>query len=157
MLYVDGDNPQFVDDERVTVSLEFSCDGAATHRCAACGEDLVSTVDSYEGESSGCVCTEYAPDDWGEEPSDGGPHDARRLPLSWVNSAAITADEESDSVTVSISVGDPRGAFSFTIRRIPDDAGADVAGRLVLHAPYPGEPLPHERLTTLAPGAFNIG
>lgn len=86
-----------------------------------------------------------------------GPHVPERVPLSWVNSAAIDADDKDDSVTVSISVGDPRGAFTFTVRRIPDDAESDLAGRLLMHLPYPGHPLPHEPLTEHHPGIYLIG
>ena len=101
--------------------------------------------------------------DHGEDPDAGrldygkGPHVPERAPLSWVNSAAIDADDKDDSVTVSISVGDPRGAFCFTVRRIPDHAESHLAGRLLMHLPYPGHPLPHEPLTEHHPGTYLIG
>lgn len=90
--------------------------------------------------------------DYGE-----GPHDPERIPLSWCNSAAVHTDESEDSVTVSISVGDPRGAFTFTIRRVPDDAEGDLAGRLIMHTPYTGEPMPHAALTVLHEGTHVVG
>lgn len=159
VLYIDSEPSHFVDDDSVRVSLEFPRETATTYRCRACGEDLTETVDGYESDYHGRQCSDYVPDDdsddgpdWGE-----GPHDAERVPLSWINSAAIDADETDDSVTVSISVGDPRGAFSFQIRRIADDADGDLAGRLVLHVPYPGQPLPHEALTPLHTGTCLIG
>ena len=77
-----------------------------------------------------------------------------RAPLAWCNSATIHLDREEDSVTVLISVGDPRGAFAFTIRRL---TGGDNAGRLVMHTPYPGEGMPHEDLTEIRPGTYGIG
>lgn len=53
-------------------------------------------------------------------------------------------------MSVSVSVGDPRGAFTFTIRRRPD------TGALLLHVPYAGEPMPHARLTELHPGTYEV-
>lgn len=71
--------------------------------------------------------------------------------LSWLNSAAIVLDYERDEASVSLSVGDPRGAFVFTIRRRPD------TGELLLHVPCPGEGLPHMPIQELRPGAYRIG
>jgi hypothetical protein len=45
-------------------------------------------------------------------------------PLTWLNSARITADPDDDAIHCVVSVGDPRGGFLFTVRRCPD-------GRLV--------------------------
>lgn len=74
----------------------------------------------------------------------------KRFPLSWCNSANIRQDPDDDAVHVSISVGDPRGAFAMTIRRLDD-------GSLVMHVPYPGESMPHMKLTDLHPGTYRIG
>ena len=80
-----------------------------------------------------------------------------RIPFSWANSAAIILDDSDDSITVTISVGDPRGAFAFTIRRISDDAKNDIAGRLIMHVPYPGGGALHEKLTEHHEGTYLIG
>jgi hypothetical protein len=56
--------------------------------------------------------------------------------LSWMNSARLQVDVEDDAITCLISVGDPRGAWAFTVRRLSD-------GRLAIHVPYPGEGMPH--------------
>lgn len=149
MLSVDSDHLRFVEDDSVTVSLEFPWENGPERHCARCGDSLVETSNGYEDDSGSSVCA----GDTGEAL----PHEAEQVPLSWVNSATIDADETEDSVTVSISVGDPRGAFAFTLRRVPDNAGSDLAGRLVLHVPYPGESSPHQRLTALHPGAFVVG
>lgn len=45
----------------------------------------------------------------------------------------------------------PRGAFTFTVRRRPD------TGDLLLHVPYPGEGMPHMTLTEDHPGTYRIG
>lgn len=57
-------------------------------------------------------------------------------PLTWLNSARITADPEEDAVHCVVSVGDPRGGFCFTVRRMSD-------GRLAISYPYPGEGMAH--------------
>ena len=83
-------------------------------------------------------------------------HEPQPAPLGWCNNAEIRTNEAEDSVTVAISVGDPRGAFCFTVRRLPAGAG-ELAGRLLLHLPYPGEPSPHVALIERGPGAYLIG
>jgi len=67
-----------------------------------------------------------------------------------VNSAAITFQPDDESVTVSISVGDPRGAFTMTVRRLTD-------GSLVLHVPHAGDSTPHMPLVEDHPGTYRIG
>jgi len=166
-LYLDGDHVEYVEDDAARVTLEFPWDDPVTYRCAACGADLVETTEGLQtGETGESRCPDYDPADHPERDPDAGgdgpdygegPHVPERVPLSWVNSAAIDTDDKDDSVTVSISVGDPRGAFSFTVRRIPDDADSELAGRLLLHVPYPGHPLPHEPLTEHHPGTYLIG
>jgi len=144
-LSVDGYETQLTDDE-AHIAVTFS-GGDATHRCADCGEELTETAQGYESELTGDTCPR----------SDDDAHDPEPIPLSWVKSAAILVDEGEESVTLAIGIGDPRGAFCFTVRRIPDDAGGDLAGRLVIHMPYPGETLPHQVITELRPGTFVVG
>lgn len=123
-------------------------DNPETPECPACegrGEltnpegDLVTTCPTCEGD--------------GEV---NGPHVKPTGPSTWLNSAQIHLSDQEDSVTVSISVGDPRGGFSFTVRRIPADSGAEHAGQLIMHLPYPNEPLPHMTLTPLHTGTYLI-
>lgn len=73
-----------------------------------------------------------------------------KAPLGWINNAAITLDRGEDAVTLTISVGDPRVAFAFTVRRLPD-------GRLVMSLPYPGETWLHMPLRKLQEGTYEIG
>lgn len=76
-------------------------------------------------------------------------HDWQRVPLTWCNSASIYTNTERDEVTVTISVGDPRGAFVMTVYRTDD-------GSLRLSVPYAGMSLAHAPLTELSPGFFRI-
>ena len=59
-------------------------------------------------------------------------HDETAGPLDWLNSARVTINPKHDEVTCSVSVGDPRGAFTFIVRRLTD-------GRILIHTPHPGE------------------
>lgn len=77
-------------------------------------------------------------------------------PLSWANSVSVDMNPEDDAITVAISTGDPRGAFTMTIRRIPDDAPTN-AGALVMSVPYPEDSTPHESLHQIRPGAYMVG
>jgi len=70
--------------------------------------------------------------------------------LTWLNSARVTADPDEDAVRFAVSVGDPRGAFVFTVRRLND-------GTLVMHVPHPGDSCLHAPLTPLHEGTFRIG
>ena len=67
-----------------------------------------------------------------------------------MNSARVTTDPEDDAVHCVISVGDPRGGFCMTLRRLPD-------GRVVLHLPHPGEGLPHVETRMLNSGTLELG
>lgn len=70
-------------------------------------------------------------------------------PLTWLNSARVTADSEEDAVHCVVSVGDPRGGFCFTVRRLS-------SGALVIHVPHPGESLPHCATKALHPGTLEV-
>ena len=70
-------------------------------------------------------------------------------PLTWLNSARITASPDDDAVYCIVSVGDPRGGFCFTVRRLSD-------GRLIVHVPHPGESLPHAATTQMHEGTLLV-
>jgi hypothetical protein len=157
VLFVDGEPAQPIEDTPDTVSLEFSPDHGCSYRCRACGEELVETLDGYQTAAGEYACADSEPAGDGDPDYGDGPHDPERVPLTWCNSAALHSDELEDSVTVSISVGDPRGAFTFTIRRVPDDVEGDLAGQLIMHVPYVGESTPHMPLSALRDGAYLVG
>jgi hypothetical protein len=154
-LYADGLPLELSEDLPGTVSLDF--DSETAYRCRACGEELIETTAGLCTDSGESVCPDYDPGESPDSDSWDGPHDPERVPLSWCNSAAVHADESEDSVTVSISVGDPRGAFTFTIRRVPDDVDGELAGQLLLHVPYGEMCSPHVPLTVLHGGTYVVG
>jgi hypothetical protein len=165
-LFIDGEGAEDRDAERV---FEPQCDGESLRvaledvnrsigfdeACRHCGEPIEERSDGWhhvDGELM--FCRDSDEDD---------PRMAEPGPWSWCNSAAITLDAEDDAVHVSISVGDPRGAFVFTVRRVPavfngdgSVANPDLAGRLLLHMPYPGEGLPHMETVELRPGTLQV-
>lgn len=109
--------------------LTAEVDGKAIeHECY--GEELMVRVANPEGEN-------------GEQQEPG--------PLTWLNSARVVADPDEDAVHCLVSVGDPRGAFCFTIRRRPD------TGTLIIHMPHPGEGMPHMATKQLQPGTLEVG
>lgn len=78
-------------------------------------------------------------------------HDWQPIPCGWLNSAKIYFEPTRDKVTVTISVGDPRGAFAMEVEKHPD-------GYLILRVPYAGESMPHMPLTEInGGGAYRIG
>ncbi|MCP3800710.1 hypothetical protein NLX83_15690 [Allokutzneria sp. A3M-2-11 16] len=149
-LYLDSDYVATTEDES-RVALEFGGD-LPGYRCARCGADLDDTGDGFSGADGDTLCPDYENEDG--DPDD-GPHEPQAIALAWANSATIVTNEAEDSITVLISVGDPRGAFAFTVRRVPDDAPSH-GGALILHTPYPGESLPHRPLSELHPGTYLI-
>ncbi len=69
--------------------------------------------------------------------------------LSWLNSARITADPDKDAVYLNVSVGDPRGAFSFAVRRTS-------TGEIFIESPTPDDGMPHMETKQRAPGQLVI-
>jgi hypothetical protein len=52
----------------------------------------------------------------------------KEFPLDWMNGAGVSFDSDYDSVTLWISTGDPRGAFTMDVRRLKD-------GRIIIMPP----------------------
>ena len=70
-------------------------------------------------------------------------------PGGFAHSASITVSDD-DSVTVSISVDDPRGGFAMTVHRSTAD------GQLYLTVPNPQDGFPHMRMTEVRPGCYRV-
>jgi len=135
-------------------------------RCGECGRPLDDYADGSDPDGEECdgvhLCADDCPNAANEcdslqchgivpvKPV----HVPESTPLSWVNSAGIHLDAESDAVTVSISVGDPRGAFAFTVRQIEPEDGGDPY--LIMHTPYPGMGWAHMPLTEMHPGTYRV-
>ncbi|CAO5187574.1 conserved hypothetical protein [Frankia sp. AiPs1] len=136
-------------------SIELTVDTSTEFRCSACGADLAETTGGFEDGNGDRDCPAHAPDD--SDAGDTGAHIPQRVALSWCNSAGIRTNETDDAITLSLSTADPRGAFEITVRRVPDHIDSPYAGRLLLHLPYPDQPMPHDQMHPLHPGTFVLG
>lgn len=76
----------------------------------------------------------------------------KSLPGNWIG---FSTNLEEESVSVQISVGDPRGCLEFTLRRWTDPETGEPS--LLLHCPHPGESTPHVTMTEHHPGTYRIG
>ncbi len=95
---------------------------------------------SYDGEMTVRICNDAAENGEDQEPG----------PLTWLNSARIVTDTAEDAVHCLVSIGDPRGAFCFTVRRRPD------TGTIIIHMPHPDEGFAHKRTKQLHPGTLEV-
>lgn len=186
MLYIDGEDTSELADKfsewqdqglRVQFETPASEGRDAESRCKRCSRDLVDYGELQDEEDQSPFCPEeFQTSDDDEE--DRLRHDPEPLPLTWFNSAAFDFSAEEDSVTVSISVGDPRGAFAFTIRRLPahtfepysdapercrscgelpQDRRHSGRGQLVMHTPYERMGMPHVPVKKVSDGTYLIG
>lgn len=174
---VDGEVVDLDDVQQVQVS--FPAEDGAEARCRHCHETIEERSDGWYTDPLGNT-------GWDCEANDSGPHEPETGPGTWCNSASIVVNDEEDSVTCTISVGDPRGAFGFAVRKVPaqpdrclhcggpiEEGGhghkhTDIfqsctedaeptPERLILHVPYPGEGWAHMPLTLLHEGTYLIG
>lgn len=167
---------QFIEEmegESITVSFDDS-----GPRCQHCGETIADYGDNgWQGEEGGKDCpgntTECEECDgigtlfpnWPEDKETqedcpnptcdrgtvnlGHEPPERETVETFANSAGIHVSNDGTELSVTISVGDPRGAFSMTVRKLPD-------GRMILHVPYADMPMGHRDLVEMHPGTFEI-
>jgi hypothetical protein len=83
----------------------------------------------------------------------GDAHEWVPVPLAWANSVNVEFDEEDDAIRLQVSVTDPRGALSMTVRRYVEDG----VEKMVLSVPHENDSFPHARLTPIGDGSFLIG
>lgn len=107
------------------------------HTLTDTNDDITST-DAYDGEMRVIISNPEAENGM---PVAGG--------VSWLNSASMKVSAENDEVTFTASVGDPRGAFVFRIRRLQN-------GKLLIHTPHPGESFAHMATTEMGHGTLMV-
>lgn len=136
----DGDVDTEVDDLS-SIHLAINDQGIEHVVCGTCRAPLTDPTGCHQwhDDDGHWLCREAA---------DGGPHTPEPEPLSWINSASIWPNPEENAITVAISVGDPRGAFEMTIRR--------VGGHLLLDVPHPDTSGLHLPIQALRPGTYRI-
>jgi hypothetical protein len=174
-LSVNGDwvDSELYASEGFRVQVESDYGDSCSHRCEHCDAPVDEDGTDESGETE---CPEnsdgYAHDgdewpDCGPDcPLDGndggedhytretfGAHSPVAPALDWLNSCAIDVDARDDSATVTISVGDPRGAFAMTVRRVTPAEGDPY---LIMHTPYPGESWAHMPLAYVSEGTYRV-
>lgn len=117
----------------------------AEYVCSYCGEPMVEYPNDL------WLPAGDLPAECRDAPDDGTLHNPIPVPLAWANSARISFDEQHDMIVFAISTGDPRGAFTFSVRRRSD------TGTLVMEVPHPQDAGLHEPLVETYPGQYTIG
>lgn len=142
--------------DHLSVQLSINEDGDLPQfHCANCGEESDDQMDDpCDGSGEIKDCPEHIVDKDGDcESCDGSGeieiHEWETIPLHWANSASIHARPDRDEIQVTISVGDPRGAFVMTVERRDDG--------LYLSVPHAGMGMSHMPLTERSAGWFKVG
>jgi hypothetical protein len=167
-LYPSEDDAQIYSGEPIDVTVTYPGEeGVSEWTCGKCGEttqdDPADVGSGSLCESAECEACDGVGQIWPEGTTDyqnteskdceacattgHGAHDWQADAHDWVNSAGISTTE--DSVSVRISVGDPRGAFVMSVTRGDD-------GELRLSLPSPADGMAHMGLVPLSPGYFRI-
>jgi hypothetical protein len=176
--FASGETTVFAGLDHLSVQLSINEEGGQpTSRCANCGEESGDdTPDDGPCPGSGvwgtcthcngskkcsvcedieyerCDCTLCDGSGKCDECDDDGQaeiHAWEPIPLHWCNSASIHARPDRDSIQVSISVGDARGAFVMEVERREDG--------LYLSVPHPEANSQHMELTERSPGWYKVG
>lgn len=120
--------------------------------CAHCGEAIAEYVDGWTHDDTGTRwCGNLTDDEAADDDGATLAAPAAAVPGNW---AGITTSVEDESVRVEISVADPRGCLTMTLRRVRAEDGTE---RLLLHVPHPEDSTPHVALREIAPGTYEIG
>lgn len=147
MINLNAPADTMVEDNDLTLTATFE----EGDHCAHCGDSIAEYSTGWEHNTTGAVwCNDLTDDEAADQDDATVAEPAPSLPGNW---AGITTDESDESVRVEISVGDPRGCFTMTLRRVRSDDG----DRLVLHVPHPDDSTPHAVLREIAPGTYQIG
>ena len=75
---------------------------------------------------------------------------AEKQHLGWLNSAKVWVSPEKEEISLTVSVGDPRGCFVLTLYR-------NSEGILHMRTPHPEDSLLHLPLTETMPGTYRVG
>lgn len=153
MLHYNGDAPESMleEDGHLTVAFDWEKD-RKQYRCWNCDTVFTDEEDAEDEEcadtecSTGHDCDEVEPT---EEPCVFTHHLVEETePLSWVNSVGIHFNEEADQIDLSISLGDPRGAFVMRVYRT--DKG------LRMGVPHPNDSVLHLPLREINDGFYAV-
>jgi hypothetical protein len=126
------------------------CDQTECEECEGWGSFLADGTPDNKGAADSTECATC------EGTGFGSKHNYEADAHMWVNSASVIVND--DAVMVTISVGDPRGAFVMRVENITytNDEGDEVT-ELRLSVPTPADTMPHMGLVPLgSPGYYRI-
>jgi hypothetical protein len=148
---------QHIDDEDGTLLAQFDWDQEPLPwRCVHCGDRF---ADEAAGADGTCMYSDTC-----TVPVDVTGHDCNTdhehcvchhdlvneaEPFSWVNSAGIHFDEAKDQIDLSISLGDPRGAFVMSVFRLPN-------GQIRMEVPHPEDGFLHLPLRQIGTAVYIV-
>jgi hypothetical protein len=126
-----------------SVNIIYPGEDAATYQCRHCWEELTEYPDGWQSNHGWTTCYDEGEQRHEIEESD-LTHASR-----WLDSAKLRVD--GDNIVASVRLTESRGAFTFTVRMMPD-------GELMLYVPNPefDNPLQTGKLTEVRPGAYKI-
>lgn len=125
-------NETFIEDDSADVTAHI---GEA--RCAHCGEDVVEDGDAWVHDDDISTDCDATP--------------TKRAPGNWVG---FTLDAERESTQVQISLGDPRGCLTMTVRKGVDSRTGEEC--MMLDVPHADDDLPHVEIEHAYGGTFVI-
>lgn len=144
---------QMIDDEDGTLLVQFDWEGERKqHRCRRC--DMVFANED-DAELDGCAeaeCMVHTGDEnCDDHACEYGGHDLveEDEPLSWANSAGLHFNESKDQIDLSISLGDPRGAFVMSVFRLPN-------GQIRMEVPHPKDGFLHLPLRQIGTAVYIV-
>ena len=134
------------DDLNLTATIEEG------DRCAHCGDSIAEYVTGWEHDTTGSRWCRDLTD--AEAAEDDAATAAAPAPVAPGNWAGVTIEPDEETTQVEISVGDPRGCFTMTLRRVRDSEGRT---HLFLRVPHPEDSTPHAPMREVYPGYYEIG
>lgn len=123
----------FLDDDNIDITAHIDDDA----RCAHCGEGLVEDDDAWVHDHDISTDCDATP--------------TKRAPGNWVG---FTLDAERESTQVQISLGDPRGCLTMTVRKGVDPRTGEEC--MMLDVPHADDALPHVEIKHVYDGTFVI-
>ena len=147
-LTVNG-SPELLEDDDLNLTAAILEGG---DHCAHCGDTIAEYVTGWEHDTTGNRWCHDLTDEEAAEDDDATA--ATPAPTSPGNWAGVTIEPDEETTQVEISVGDPRGCFTMTLRRVHDSEGRT---HLFLRVPHPEDSTPHAPMREVYPGYYEIG
>ena len=146
-LTVNG-TPELLEDD--DLNLAASIEGG--DHCTHCGDSIAEYVTGWEHDATGARwCNDLTDEEAAEDDDATAATPAPVAPGNW---AGVTIEPDEETTQVEISVGDPRGCLTMTLRRVRDEDGTE---RLFLRVPHPEDSTPHASMREVYPGYYEIG